>query len=132
MSGETGGVKVSGRSQRVQYHELRRRKDALSRLVKDAPGLIAAITEKLAMVAGDGDPYPSSSKREKNGNSQKTAKHMRRVARADKNALDPAPFERLGVPVPQIRHELEEALQLVLATQKSILEVSSDFFFWFI
>lgn len=86
-------------------------------LVKDAPDVLAAIIAKLV---DDPDADSVSGGRKI---SQKKAKLARRVAAQSKNIMDPAPFERLGIPVPETRCELEQAVEIVLATQRSVLKM---------
>ncbi|KAJ7671910.1 hypothetical protein B0H17DRAFT_1141332 [Mycena rosella] len=87
-------------------------------LVKEAPEVLAAIASKAAMDGIEPDPTSGGKKI-----SQKKAKLARRVAAQGQNALDPAPFERLSMAVPETRTELEKGIEIILATQRSILKV---------
>ncbi|KAJ7434686.1 P-loop containing nucleoside triphosphate hydrolase protein [Mycena galericulata] len=88
-------------------------------LVKEAPGVLAAIASKL--LGSEREQADSGDKRAK-GTSQKTAKMARRAAAQQKSDLDPDPFERLDIAVPDTREELEKSIEIILATQRSILE----------
>ncbi|KAJ6573822.1 hypothetical protein DFH09DRAFT_1361892 [Mycena vulgaris] len=86
-------------------------------LVKEAPEVLAAITSKL--VADGTEPDQASSLKKL---SQKKAKLARRVAAHEKTSLDPAPFARLNIAIPETRQELEQSIEIILATQRSILK----------
>ncbi|KAJ6614863.1 hypothetical protein B0H10DRAFT_2042924 [Mycena sp. CBHHK59/15] len=90
-------------------------------LVKDAPGLLSAIVPKLLADDAETDQTALGLKKAR-AVSQKNAKMARRFAAQAKNALDSAPFERLNIPVPETRQEVQHALDVVLATQRSILK----------
>ncbi|KAJ6456165.1 hypothetical protein C8R45DRAFT_1187129 [Mycena sanguinolenta] len=83
-------------------------------LVKDAPEVLDALVTKLAW----GDSLPSTSTKM----SQKQMKQARRAAAKANAPLNPGPFERLDIPVPETREELEEAIDVVLSAQEAILE----------
>ncbi|KAF7367508.1 UvrD-like helicase ATP-binding domain-containing protein [Mycena sanguinolenta] len=82
-------------------------------LVKDAPEVLAALTTKLSW----GDSLPSTNTKM----SQKQMKQARRAAAKANAPLNPGPFERLDIPVPETREELEDAIDVVLSTQGAIL-----------
>ncbi|KAJ6498051.1 P-loop containing nucleoside triphosphate hydrolase protein [Mycena vitilis] len=82
-------------------------------LVKDAPDVLAALATKLTQA----DAVPSNTKL-----SQKQMKQARRAAAKASAPLDPGPFERLDIAVPETREEVEESIQTILANQESILE----------
>ncbi|KAJ6569465.1 hypothetical protein B0H19DRAFT_938852 [Mycena capillaripes] len=94
-------------------------------LVKEAPELLAVIASKLAVDGAEPDSGALSVKKSKT-TSQKKAKIARRMAAQSKNALNPVPFEHLNMPVPETLEELEKSVQIVLATQRSILEAYLD------
>ncbi|KAJ7151710.1 hypothetical protein C8R46DRAFT_1357916 [Mycena filopes] len=85
-------------------------------LVKEAPDLISAIAAKLA--AAEHEPVTATGGKK----SQKKMKTARRIANQGKNTLESTPFEHLNIPVPESPEELEKSLEIVLATQRSILE----------
>lgn len=87
-------------------------------LVKDAPEALSALTTRLS----HDDPPPSANTTTKM--SQKQMKQARRAAAKASIPLDPAPFERLDIPVPETRAEVEVAMQEILANQEAILEAS--------
>jgi hypothetical protein len=89
-------------------------------LVKEAPEVLAVIAAKLA--ADGTEPIQASSVKKV---SQKKAKLARRVAAEEKQALNSGPFERLCIPVPETRQDLEQSVKIILATQRLILTVSS-------
>ncbi|KAJ7139395.1 hypothetical protein C8R44DRAFT_867547 [Mycena epipterygia] len=91
-------------------------------LVKEAPKVLSVLASKLAMDRPESNRAPTNVKKAK-AISQKQAKMARRVAGQEQNALDPAPFERLNIPVPETRGELEKAIEIILATQRSILKI---------
>ncbi|KAJ7037374.1 hypothetical protein C8F04DRAFT_1393598 [Mycena alexandri] len=84
-------------------------------LVKQAPDLLSAIASKLTSDAVE--PEPTAKK-----TSQKKIKSARRAAAQSKSTLDPIPFENLNMAVPETRKELYKSVEIVLATQRSILE----------
>ncbi|KAJ6577097.1 hypothetical protein B0H10DRAFT_1963249 [Mycena sp. CBHHK59/15] len=55
--------------------------------------------------------------------SQKQMKQARRAAAKLNAPLDPAPFERLEIPVPETREEVEVAVKDILENQEAVLEV---------
>lgn len=57
--------------------------------------------------------------------SQKQMKQARRAAAKANAPLNPGPFERLEIPVPETREDAEAAVQEILTNQQAILEVSS-------
>ncbi|KAJ6544312.1 hypothetical protein B0H19DRAFT_1076434 [Mycena capillaripes] len=92
-------------------------------LVKEAPELLTAIASKLAVDRAEPASAALDVKKKSKATSQKKMKIARRMAAQSKNALDPVPFEHLNMPVPETLEELEKSVQIVLATQRSILEV---------
>ncbi|KAJ7794031.1 P-loop containing nucleoside triphosphate hydrolase protein, partial [Mycena olivaceomarginata] len=90
-------------------------------LVKEAPELLTALTSKLFVDGAEPDPATPSVKKGK-ATSQKKVKIARRLAAQPKNALDPTPFEHLNIPIPETPEEVEKCIEIVLATQRSILE----------
>jgi hypothetical protein len=90
-------------------------------LVKDAPEVLGTIASR--QVADGLEPEQESSGFKKKPASQRKAKMARRVAAQDK--LDPAPFDRLKISVPETREEIGQCIELLLATQRSILKVGS-------
>jgi hypothetical protein len=92
-------------------------------LVNEAPGILAALSAKLFADGAEPDPAAPGAKKGK-ATSQKKAKNARRVA-LTKNTLDSAPFEHLSVAVPETPDEVQKCVEIVLATQRSILEVST-------
>ncbi|KAJ7222531.1 hypothetical protein GGX14DRAFT_429000 [Mycena pura] len=87
-------------------------------LVKDAPKVLGAIASR--QVADGLEPEQESSGFKKKPASQRKAKMARLVAAQGK--LDPAPFDRLKISVPETREEIGQCIELLLATQRSILE----------
>jgi hypothetical protein len=85
-------------------------------LVKDAPEALAGLVIKIST----GDPTPNANIKM----SQKQMKLARRAAAKANAPLDPGPFERLDIPVPETREEVEEAIRDILANQEAILEVT--------
>ncbi|KAJ7671947.1 hypothetical protein B0H17DRAFT_1208872 [Mycena rosella] len=83
-------------------------------LVKDAPEALAALATRLS----HDDPAPSANTKM----SQKQMKQARRAAAKAKAPLDPAPFERLDIAVPQTREEADAAVTDILANQEAVLE----------
>ncbi|KAJ7877510.1 hypothetical protein B0H13DRAFT_2053786, partial [Mycena leptocephala] len=87
-------------------------------LVKEAPEVLGAITSR--QVADGLEPEQESSGLKKKPANQRKAKMARRVAAEDK--LDSAPFDRLKISVPETREEIGQCIELLLATQRSILK----------
>ncbi|KAJ7139425.1 hypothetical protein C8R44DRAFT_764441 [Mycena epipterygia] len=85
-------------------------------LVKDAPEALSALTTRLSH-----DDTPPSANTAKM--SQKQMKQARRAAAKASAPLNPAPFERLDMPVPETRAEAEVAVKEILANQQAILEM---------
>ncbi|KAF8193621.1 hypothetical protein K438DRAFT_1761756 [Mycena galopus ATCC 62051] len=90
-------------------------------LVKEAPELLTTLTSKLFVDGAEPDPATPSVKKGK-ATSQKKVKIARRLAAQPKNVLDPTPFEHLNIPIPETAEEVEKCIEIVLATQRSILE----------
>ncbi|KAJ6578043.1 hypothetical protein B0H19DRAFT_574136 [Mycena capillaripes] len=87
-------------------------------LVKDAPEVLGAIASRQVV---DGlEPEKESSGFKKKPANQRKTKMERRVAAQD--TLDPAPFDRLKISVPETREEIGQCIELLLATQRSILK----------
>ncbi|KAJ6573853.1 hypothetical protein DFH09DRAFT_1311930 [Mycena vulgaris] len=86
-------------------------------LVKDAPEALASLAARLSHP----DPSPNDTKM-----SQKQMKQARRAAAKARVPLDPAPFERLDIPVPQNREEADAAAMDILANQEAVLEAYLD------
>lgn len=95
------------------------RRALFRQLVKDAPDVLAALAVFIARLAA-GDPAPST---ETTTMSQKQMRQSRRAAAKANPPLDPAPFERLDIPVPKTREDAESAASLIFEKQKAILEV---------
>lgn len=93
------------------------------KLVKEAPELLAAIASKLAVEGAEPNTTTLGLKKGK-ATSQKKTKIARRMAAQSKNALDSGPFNNLNMPVPGTREELDKSIEVILTTQRSILEVS--------
>ncbi|KAJ7451097.1 hypothetical protein FB451DRAFT_1566339 [Mycena latifolia] len=91
-----------------------RRRAYYRQLVKDAPDALAALATRLSHI----DPEPPANTKL----SQKQMKQARRAAAKAKAPLDPAPFERLDIAVPQTREEADTAVTEILANQEAILE----------
>jgi hypothetical protein len=89
-------------------------------LVKDAPEVLTALTTKLEFLSDSTVPSGSNKKL-----SQKQVKARRAAEAKAKAPLNPGPFERLEIPVPETREDVEEAVEIILTTQETILEVSS-------
>ncbi|KAF8151966.1 hypothetical protein K438DRAFT_1778624 [Mycena galopus ATCC 62051] len=87
-------------------------------LVKEAPGILTALASKLFVRA---EPEPAALKKGK-ATSQKKTKLARRAATQSNNTLDPAPFEHLKITVPETPDQVQQCVEIVLATQRSILE----------
>ncbi|KAK6977441.1 UvrD-like helicase ATP-binding domain-containing protein, partial [Favolaschia claudopus] len=87
-------------------------------LVKEAPELLNRLRSQLLLT----EPDPESPTIGKKGKavSQKKIKATQRAQ--SKPILDPAPFERLDLAVPDTRDEIERCVEIVLATQRSILD----------
>ncbi|KAF7340216.1 UvrD-like helicase ATP-binding domain-containing protein [Mycena venus] len=73
-------------------------------LVKDAPDALAALAPKLTLE----ESAPSVNTKM----SQKQMKQARRAAAKAKAPLDPGPFERLEIPIPETREDAEAAAYL--------------------
>ncbi|KAJ7237490.1 hypothetical protein B0H12DRAFT_1238227 [Mycena haematopus] len=86
----------------------------LRQLVKDAPETLTALTTKLSL----GDSFPNTNTKM----SQKQMKQARRAAAKANAPLNPGPFERLNIPVPETREDIEEAINVILSNQKIILQ----------
>ncbi|KAK7064846.1 UvrD-like helicase ATP-binding domain-containing protein [Favolaschia claudopus] len=87
-------------------------------LVKEAPGLLDALKSQLS-TSGSEQQAAAPTKRGK-ATSQKKIKAARRAQ--NKPTLDPAPFERLDLAIPETPEEVERCVEAVLATQRSILD----------
>ncbi|KAJ7843035.1 hypothetical protein B0H13DRAFT_2364932 [Mycena leptocephala] len=87
-------------------------------LVKDAPEVLGAIASR--QVADGLEPKQESSGFKKKPANQRKAKMARLIAAQDK--LDSAPFDRLKISVPETREEIGQCIELLLATQRSILK----------
>lgn len=96
-------------------------------LVKEAPELLTALASRV-LVGPEPDPGTLSVKKGK-ATSQKKLKIARRVAAQNKNAPDPTPFQHLNISIPETPEEVEKSIEIVLVTQRSILEVSNKFIF---
>ncbi|KAF8151989.1 hypothetical protein K438DRAFT_1988110 [Mycena galopus ATCC 62051] len=92
-----------------------KRRLQLRQLVKDAPDTLAALAVKLSL----GDPQNINTNTKM---SQKQMKQARRAAAKASAPLHPGPFERLDIPVPETREDVEEAVKLILSTQRAILK----------
>ncbi|KAF7340238.1 UvrD-like helicase ATP-binding domain-containing protein [Mycena venus] len=89
-------------------------------LVKEAPKVLTTLTSK-QFVGGSELDLATDIKKGKT-TSQKRAKIARRIAAQTKNAVDSTPFEHLNIPIPETPDEVDKCVQIVLATQRSILE----------
>ncbi|KAJ7237474.1 hypothetical protein B0H12DRAFT_1238216 [Mycena haematopus] len=89
-------------------------------LVKEAPDILTALTSKLFIDGAEPDPAMPSAKKGKT-TSQKKTKMARRMAAQTKNTLDSTPFEHLDIPVPETLDDVQRCVEIVLATQRSIL-----------
>ncbi|KAJ7755559.1 hypothetical protein B0H16DRAFT_1540848 [Mycena metata] len=90
-------------------------------LVKEAPLVLSTLAPSIFVP----EPKQGTSVRAKGkGLGQRAGKMARREATQEKNVLttNAGPFQRLGIPVPGTRQELEEAKELILVTQQSILK----------
>ncbi|KAJ7743864.1 hypothetical protein B0H16DRAFT_1889844 [Mycena metata] len=94
-----------------------KRRGYFRQLVKDAPEALAALGVKLSQTNSEPDlnaPIPKMS--------QKQMKQARRAAAKANVPLDPGPFERLDIPVPETREEVEQAIRDILTQQEAMLE----------
>ncbi|KAJ7222624.1 hypothetical protein GGX14DRAFT_558715 [Mycena pura] len=90
-----------------------KRRGLYRQLVKDAPSTLVALKSKLSQSS----PVPSTVTKM----SQKQMKQARRAAIRANAPLDPAPFERLGMEVPETCEEAEEAINTILRSQKEFM-----------
>ncbi|KAF7367491.1 UvrD-like helicase ATP-binding domain-containing protein [Mycena sanguinolenta] len=91
-------------------------------LVKEAPDILAAVASKVFTDGAEPDSAPPTGGKKGKPASQKKTKMARRMAAQSKNTLDSTPFEHLNIPVPETPDEVRQCVELVLATQRSILE----------
>ncbi|KAJ7479993.1 hypothetical protein B0H11DRAFT_1263344 [Mycena galericulata] len=91
-----------------------KRRKFFRQLVKDAPDALAALVTRMAHI----EAAP-------NVNIKMSQKHMKQARRAAAKAnapLDPGPYERLDIPIPETREEAELAADVILEKQRAILE----------
>ncbi|KAJ7232862.1 hypothetical protein B0H12DRAFT_1144747 [Mycena haematopus] len=86
----------------------------LRQLVKDAPETLTALTTKLSL----GDSFPNTNTKMKPETDEAGS------ARGGQSqcSINPGPFERLNIPVPETREDIEEAINVILSNQKIILQ----------
>ncbi|KAJ7725516.1 hypothetical protein DFH07DRAFT_853912 [Mycena maculata] len=98
-----------------------KRRAFFRQLVKDAPDALAALIPRLSHsdpepIARLGIAIPNTKM------SQKQIKQARRAAAKTNAPLNPGPFDRLEIPVPENREEAELAANVILDNQKTVLE----------